>query len=210
MQAAEQADAPGALLDRDVPAGLGHALLQGEDIPGIEQIRVECRHRRVGPVQGEAEDRLASEGGRRVGGDDVDALRPGGEVVGEEPEHGQGAGRGDAVREQERAVIRARGNGLRQGEAIGDVDAEVVDRGGERATVSTTSPTVVLRDVSGRSGAPPWLAATANVEGTVALSVSSSWAFSSVCTLIAFCWPGVGARNPVLTPPRTETAPLSP
>ena len=37
MQAAEQADAPGALLDRDVPAGLGHALLQGEDIPGLSR-----------------------------------------------------------------------------------------------------------------------------------------------------------------------------
>ena len=73
--------------------------------------------------------------------------------------------------------------------------------------VSTTSPRVELNDFSGPSGLPPCSPAVWKVDGTVALSTSSRVSGSMVvCTLSAFCCPGVGTRNPVLTPSRTETA----
>ena len=66
---------------------------------------------------------------------------------------------------------------------------------------------MALNDFSGSRGLPPRSPAVRKVDGTVALSTSSRVSGSMVvCTFRAFCWPGVGARNPVLTPPRTETA----
>ena len=77
--------------------------------------------------------------------------------------------------------------------------------------VSTTSPTVELMDVSGSSGLPPRSSAARKVDGTLALSTSCNVSGSMVvCTLSVFCWPGVGARNPLLMPPRTEIVSLSP
>ena len=80
-----------------------------------------------------------------------------------------------------------------------------------KGPVSTTSPAVVLIDVSGSSGWPPRSCAARKVDGTLALSTSCSVSGSIVvCTFSVFCWPGVGARKPVLTPPRTEISSVRP
>ena len=49
------------------------------------------------------------------------------------------------------------------------------------------------------------------MDGTLALSTSSNVSGSMVVwTFSVFCCPGVGARNPLLTPPRIETVSASP
>lgn len=104
-QAAEQANPPHALVDGGVPAGPGHAPLQGEHVAGSKQVGL-LRHLRIGVVHREAEDRVAGQGRRRPGRDDIDSLGPGGEVVDEEPEQGQRLGGGDPVGQQECAILR--------------------------------------------------------------------------------------------------------
>ena len=73
-----------------------------------------------------------------------------------------------------------------------------------------TAPAEWLTDLSGWSDTPPRRRATADVDGMVPLFTRSISARShSVETLNAFCWPGVGARKPLLTPPRSAAAPFN-
>ena len=129
MQAAEQAHPPDALVDGGVPAISWHAPLQAAHVAGGEQLRL-FRHFGVGVVHGEAEHRVAAQRRRGVGGDKIDALVPAGEVIDEEAEEFERAGRGDPFRQQDCALGVVQREGLRQREAVVDVDAEVV--GGER------------------------------------------------------------------------------
>ncbi len=147
VEAAEQPHPSHALVEGDVPAGPGHAPLQGEQVAGAEQIRL-LRHFRICVVHREAEDGGAGERGRCPGGDDVDPLGPRGEVVDEEPEKGQRFGSGDAVGQQERAILRIGADESRQGQTIGDGDAEVVSRQRERTVVDHQPG----RDVARRLG----------------------------------------------------------
>ena len=125
---------PQALIDGDVPARLGHAPFEGEHVAGAEQVGI-LRHLRLGVVQRGAEDGVAAQRGGRVGPDDVDPLGPCREVVDEEPEESERARRSDAFRQQQRALVRREGEVLRQGEAVVDVDVEVVGGQRERAAV---------------------------------------------------------------------------
>ena len=73
-----------------------------------------------------------------------------------------------------------------------------------------TAPAAWLTDRSGSSGTPPRRPATTDVDGIVPLLTRSISAWSySVETLNAFCWPGVGARKPLLMLARRAAAPLS-
>ena len=72
-----------------------------------------------------------------------------------------------------------------------------------------TTPVLRLMEVSGWSCPPPRATATAEVDGTTPLFVNCP-PMNAVVTLNACCCPGVGARNPLLTAPRTETTSVSP
>ena len=66
-----------------------------------------------------------------------------------------------------------------------------------------------MTERSGCSGSPPRSSATREVDGMVPLLTRSisSWSYS-VETLNACCWPGVGARKPLLALARSATAPV--
>ena len=70
-----------------------------------------------------------------------------------------------------------------------------------------TAPAVKLTERSGWRGSPPRRRATREVDGMVPLFTRSIRVWSYwVVTLNAFCWPGVGARKPVLAPARRAAA----
>ena len=89
----------------------------------------------VGVVEDEAERGGPAEGGRRPGGHDVDTLRAGLQVVGEEAEVRQIAGAGDALRDQPLDLGRLEREEPAERQPVRQIDAEVVGGQGEGAAL---------------------------------------------------------------------------
>ena len=133
--ASEQAPAADLLPDGRVPARARYRLLQLADPQRIQHRRIEAGNRGRGAVEEEAERRPSAEPRRRVGDYHVQPLGAGLEVVGEEAEVLQIPGARHPFRDEPVHFRRRQGKQLRQGEAVGEPDPEVVDGEAERSGI---------------------------------------------------------------------------
>ena len=141
------------MVHRDVPAHLRQSALQGGDAEGADRVGIRVRDDRVGVVEHQAERGVAAKPRRRPSADQVEALRPGREVVDEEPEVLQVPRLDEAAREQvvdfgfghaarllDEGALAER---LRDGEPVVELDLVYVGSERERAVVDHQAGSVV-------------------------------------------------------------------
>ena len=133
------------LVDPDVPARPGQPQRQRRDAVRVEMLRAELGDRSVGVVEDAAERRPSADSQRGPGRDDVDSLCPRREVIHEEAERRQVASLRNPGGNQRRFFVGCEGVVPRNREPVVYVDAEVVRRERESATVDHRSDGVVDR-----------------------------------------------------------------
>ena len=144
-EASEQLDSPDPLVDPDAPSRSRQRVGVLGNTPRVQQTFLVVGHLGVGVVEDEAENRVAAQRERRIGRNDVDALRRRIEGVGEEPESPQVPGAVDALSEQAVDLVVGQAEVAGDADAVGDVHAEVVGREIDRTGVEDHARGVVDR-----------------------------------------------------------------